>query len=184
VRLFSFLFGFLKADLVRANSQTLAGGIDDDAAAMARKKKRASSKNSTPKPGDEEEDSDSPFSGAPLSKKPKKAAAAEKKDTTLHSIKWRRVVLDEGHLIKNPKAKMSRACADLKVERRWILTGTPIINAAGDRTSSLPLSLSSTRTDDVETNSRRHDSIPSNVQAARQSGCLASMGRKGRRCSC
>lgn len=39
-----------------------------------------------------------------------------KKDSVLHSIKWRRVVLDEGHLVKNPKAKMSRACADLKAE--------------------------------------------------------------------
>ena len=37
-------------------------------------------------------------------------------DGLLHSIKWRRIVLDEGHVIKNPKAKMSLACADLKAE--------------------------------------------------------------------
>lgn len=70
-------------------------------------------------------------------------------------------MLDEGHLIKNPKAKMSRAAAELTAEsvgfaqhlrkisvlmlnlhldrRRWILTGTPIVNAAADRTFlSLP----------------------------------------------
>ncbi|GAA5921661.1 hypothetical protein JCM3775_001751 [Rhodotorula graminis] len=53
-------------------------------------------------------------------------------ESTLHAIKWRRVVLDEGHLIKNPKAKMTRACTQLKAERRWILSGTPIVNAAAD----------------------------------------------------
>ncbi|GAA6017503.1 hypothetical protein JCM8202_005709 [Rhodotorula sphaerocarpa] len=60
-----------------------------------------------------------------------------KKDSVLHAIKWRRVVLDEGHLVKNPKSKMSRACADLKAERRWILTGTPILNSAADLGSML-----------------------------------------------
>lgn len=109
-------------------SQTLAGGIEDE-----RKGKKGSSKISDPN-AEEEELSDSPFSNAGLSKKAKKTPA-DKKDSTLHAVKWRRVVLDEGHLIKNPKAKMSRACADLKAERRWILTGTPIINAAGDRAS-------------------------------------------------
>ncbi|BGP40520.1 hypothetical protein JCM10449v2_004482 [Rhodotorula kratochvilovae] len=63
----------------------------------------------------------------PPAKKQKKL-----KESTLHSIKWRRVVLDEGHLIKNPKAKMTRACMELKAERRWILSGTPIVNAIGD----------------------------------------------------
>ncbi|KAH8918379.1 hypothetical protein BT69DRAFT_1247622 [Atractiella rhizophila] len=36
------------------------------------------------------------------------------------------------HTIKNRKAKMSKACAGLTAERRWILTGTPIVNNAGD----------------------------------------------------
>ncbi|KAK4701080.1 hypothetical protein P7C70_g5154, partial [Phenoliferia sp. Uapishka_3] len=62
----------------------------------------------------------------------KKAKLAKPVEGTLHAIKWRRVVLDEGHVIKNPKAKMSVACADLKAERRWILTGTPIINSTTD----------------------------------------------------
>jgi len=43
------------------------------------------------------------------------------KDGTLHAIKWRRIVLDEGHLIKNPKAKMSRAAAELTAESVEIL---------------------------------------------------------------
>ncbi|GAA5833205.1 hypothetical protein JCM9279_001454 [Rhodotorula babjevae] len=66
-------------------------------------------------------------SAEPAAKKQKTQA-----ESSLHSIKWRRVVLDEGHLIKNPKAKMTRACTQLKAERRWILSGTPIVNAAAD----------------------------------------------------
>lgn len=46
-----------------------------------------------------------------------KAPKVEKpKEGLLHTIAWRRVVLDEGHVIKNPKAKMSMACASLKTE--------------------------------------------------------------------
>ncbi|KAK5046215.1 hypothetical protein LTR84_008358 [Exophiala bonariae] len=50
----------------------------------------------------------------------------------LFSIKWRRLVLDEGHQIRNPKAKMSQAACALEAESRWILTGTPIVNNLKD----------------------------------------------------
>lgn len=46
----------------------------------------------------------------------KKSKPNKTKEGTLQAIKWRRVVLDEGHVIKNPKAKMSLACAALKAE--------------------------------------------------------------------
>jgi len=62
----------------------------------------------------------------------KKTKPNKPKEGKLQSIKWRRVVLDEGHVIKNPRAKMSLACAALKAERRWVLTGTPIINSTKD----------------------------------------------------
>ncbi|KAL8802408.1 MAG: hypothetical protein Q9182_003831 [Xanthomendoza sp. 2 TL-2023] len=50
----------------------------------------------------------------------------------LFSTKWRRVILDEGHQIRNPKAKSSLACSALMARSRWVLTGTPIINTLKD----------------------------------------------------
>jgi len=50
----------------------------------------------------------------------------------LFSITWRRVVLDEGHQIRNPKAKMAQAACSLRSQSRWILTGTPIVNSLKD----------------------------------------------------
>lgn len=43
----------------------------------------------------------------------------------LHEINWLRVVLDEGHIVRNPNAQMSKAVLDLKAHRRWILSGKP-----------------------------------------------------------
>lgn len=70
----------------------------------------------------------------PPTKKAKTSAtsAKPKEDGPLFHLRWRRVVFDEGHVVKNPKAKMSRACAALKAERRWVLTGTPIVNSTAD----------------------------------------------------
>ncbi|KAI4107972.1 MAG: hypothetical protein L6R37_001254 [Teloschistes peruensis] len=50
----------------------------------------------------------------------------------LFSVDWRRVILDEGHQIRNPKSKGSIACANLKARSRWVLTGTPIVNTLKD----------------------------------------------------
>uniref|UniRef100_A0A3Q2ZQ72 Helicase-like transcription factor n=1 Tax=Kryptolebias marmoratus TaxID=37003 RepID=A0A3Q2ZQ72_KRYMA len=50
----------------------------------------------------------------------------------LHGIKWLRVVLDEGHIIRNPNTQMSKAVLELKAQRRWILSGTPIQNSMKD----------------------------------------------------
>jgi DNA repair protein RAD5 len=50
----------------------------------------------------------------------------------LYGVKFYRVVLDEGHTIKNRNTKTSKSCYDLRAERRWVLTGTPIVNKLED----------------------------------------------------
>ncbi|KAK4239615.1 hypothetical protein C8A03DRAFT_32294 [Achaetomium macrosporum] len=47
---------------------------------------------------------------------------------TIERYNWNYVVLDEGHLIKNPKAKITIAVKRLISNHRLILTGTPIQN--------------------------------------------------------
>lgn len=42
--------------------------------------------------------------------------------------KWLRVVLDEGHMIKNHNAKCAKAAMELDTLRKWVVTGTPIQN--------------------------------------------------------
>jgi TATA-binding protein-associated factor len=46
----------------------------------------------------------------------------------LQPLRWNYCVLDEGHLIKNPKAKTSVAVKSLSSNHRLILSGTPIQN--------------------------------------------------------
>uniref|UniRef100_A0A8C8R670 Helicase like transcription factor n=1 Tax=Pelusios castaneus TaxID=367368 RepID=A0A8C8R670_9SAUR len=55
----------------------------------------------------------------------------------LHRLKWLRVVLDEGHSIRNPNAQQTKAALSLEAQRRWVLTGTPIQNSLKDLWSLL-----------------------------------------------
>ncbi|PHH73104.1 hypothetical protein CDD80_4034 [Ophiocordyceps camponoti-rufipedis] len=48
------------------------------------------------------------------------------------SVQWRRVVLDEGHTIRNARTKAALAACELQAESRWVLTGTPIVNSVKD----------------------------------------------------
>jgi SWI/SNF-related matrix-associated actin-dependent regulator of chromatin subfamily A3 len=59
-------------------------------------------------------------------------AASHYKTIGLNSVRWRRVVLDEGHTIRNPGAKIATAICALQAQSRWALTGTPIVNTLKD----------------------------------------------------
>ncbi|KAF9894723.1 hypothetical protein FE257_006613 [Aspergillus nanangensis] len=46
----------------------------------------------------------------------------------LHQIKFLRIILDEGHMIKNHFSSVSVAVRALTAKYKWILTGTPVLN--------------------------------------------------------
>ncbi|KAL0910698.1 hypothetical protein M5K25_018779 [Dendrobium thyrsiflorum] len=50
----------------------------------------------------------------------------------LKEIEWLRVILDEAHVIKNFLSQQTKAVVELKAERRWVVTGTPIQNNSFD----------------------------------------------------
>ena len=47
-------------------------------------------------------------------------------------MRWRRVILDEGHNIRNPSTKKAVAAHEFLAQSRWVLTGTPIVNTLKD----------------------------------------------------
>jgi SNF2 family DNA or RNA helicase len=47
-------------------------------------------------------------------------------------VTWLRVVLDEGHCIRNAATMQSRAAATLPARSRWVISGTPIQNSMKD----------------------------------------------------
>lgn len=50
----------------------------------------------------------------------------------LFKTAWRRVILDEGHIIRNARTQTAIAACALEAEARWIITGTPIVNNIKD----------------------------------------------------
>jgi SNF2 family DNA or RNA helicase len=52
--------------------------------------------------------------------------------TCFHDRVWDRVVLDEGHEIRNPKSKTFRSLSSIPARIRWVVTGTPIFNSLKD----------------------------------------------------
>ncbi|GBP24416.1 Transcription termination factor 2 [Eumeta japonica] len=46
----------------------------------------------------------------------------------LMKMRWRRVILDEAHIVRNHKSLTSMAVSALESDKRWCLTGTPVQN--------------------------------------------------------
>ena len=59
-------------------------------------------------------------------------ASEFKKNSTLFKIRWKRIILDEAHIIRNHTGKISEAVCNLSARNRWALTGTPIHNKEQD----------------------------------------------------
>jgi SNF2 family DNA or RNA helicase len=50
----------------------------------------------------------------------------------LLGVAWDRVILDEGHEIRNKKSKSHIACRALQAHIRWVVSGTPVFNSIKD----------------------------------------------------
>merc|ERR1711916_161195 len=50
----------------------------------------------------------------------------------LHSIRWKRIVLDEAHRIKGRTTSTAQAVYALRSTYKWALSGTPLQNRVGD----------------------------------------------------
>ncbi|KAK9733330.1 hypothetical protein RND81_04G060400 [Saponaria officinalis] len=54
------------------------------------------------------------------------------RQSTLHSVKWERIVLDEAHCIKDRRCNTARAVLALESSYKWALSGTPLQNRVGE----------------------------------------------------
>ena len=54
------------------------------------------------------------------------------RDKELYDIEFKRIILDEAHVIRNSKTKLFDSIMELKSEYKWVMTATPIFNSSND----------------------------------------------------
>jgi SWI/SNF-related matrix-associated actin-dependent regulator of chromatin subfamily A3 len=59
-------------------------------------------------------------------------SAKRSKKESIFDVKFYRIVLDEGHSIRSSKTTLFKSVCQIQAERKWILTGTPIVNRCND----------------------------------------------------
>lgn len=60
-----------------------------------------------------------------------------KSNGCIFGLRWDRVILDEGHVIRNCKSKQAEAVFALEAKHRWVMTGTPVQNKEFDIFSTI-----------------------------------------------
>lgn len=57
---------------------------------------------------------------------------SKRSDSPLHTIRWRRLIFDEAHHLRNPNTDRHRAAYALTTSIVWLVSGTPIQNRLAD----------------------------------------------------
>jgi SNF2 family DNA or RNA helicase len=65
------------------------------------------------------------------------SAGVDLNQSPLHAVRWRRVVLDEAHNIKDKTTNTARSCFLLRSKYRWALSGTPLQNRVAELYSQI-----------------------------------------------